>query len=139
MSLDGANGQCGGRPRVEFYDSSIPVSHRQMSKSSMTITMITTSSAAGEAIALHFQFPTKAKPGNEGLNIDILMKIKTVEDLFGEVKLTQFPTAFRMNEKGGMNELEFEKYMEDNLIRLYPDAADIPSMRVLLKVDSPPS
>ena len=64
LSLDGANGCCGGRPRVEFYDSSIPVSHRRPSKSSMTITMITGSAAAGgEAVASHFQFPTKAKPG----------------------------------------------------------------------------
>ena len=29
LSLDGANGHCGGRPRVEFYHSSLPASHRR--------------------------------------------------------------------------------------------------------------
>ena len=43
-----------------------------------------------------------------------------------------------MNEKGGMNEIEFEKYVEDNLTRLYPDSADLPGKRVMLKVDSGP-
>ena len=138
LSLDGANGRCGGRPRVQFYHSSIPVSHRRTSKSSMTITMITGSSAAGEAIAPHFQFPTKAKPENAKLNIDILTKMKKVEGVFGKPKLMSFPTTFQMNEKAGMNEIEFEKYVEDNIIRLYPDAADLPGKRVMLKVDSGP-
>ena len=116
LSLDGANGCCaGGRLRVEFYNSSMPVSHRRKFKSSMTITLITGSSAAGEAIAPHFQFPTKAKPGgNEKLKINILLKMKTADGLFGEVKVTQFPTIYRMNEKGGINKIEFERYVEDN-------------------------
>ena len=104
----------------------------------MTITMITGSSAAGEAIAPHFQFPTKAKPENAKLNIDILTKMKTVEGVFGKPKLTSFHTTFRMNDKGGMNEIEFEIYVEDNLIRLYPDAADLPGKRVMIEVDSGP-
>ena len=107
------------------------MTHRRTSKSSMVITLITGSSAAREAIAPHFQFPrTKAKPGNEKLNIDILAKTKTVESRFGKVKLTKFPTTYRMNE------IEFEKYVQDNLMRLYPDAADLPGERVMIKVDS---
>ena len=109
------------------------MSHRRTSKSSTTITQITGSSVAGEAIAApHFQFPTKAKPGNEKLHMNILLKLKIVDGLFGEVKVTQIPTTYRMNERGRLNEIEFEKYVRDNLMGLYPDAAKIPGKRVMM-------
>ena len=37
-----------------------------------------------------------------------------------------------------MDEAEFEKYVKNNIIPLYPDALDIPGKRVLVKVDSGP-
>ncbi len=37
-----------------------------------------------------------------------------------------------------MDEAEFEKYVKNNIIPLYPDALDIPCKRVLIKVDSGP-
>ena len=43
-----------------------------------------------------------------------------------------------MNGKGGMDEEEFAKYIECNIMRLYPDAADIPGRRVIVKLDSGP-
>ena len=43
-----------------------------------------------------------------------------------------------MNLKGGMDNLEFEKYVENNLLGLYPDAADVEGRRVIMKVDSGP-
>ena len=61
LSLDGLEGRCGGRPAVEFYDPNLPASYKRTSKLSVTITMITGSLAAGEPLAPHFQFPTKAK------------------------------------------------------------------------------
>jgi hypothetical protein len=41
-----------------------------------------------------------------------------------------------LNEKGGMDEAEFEKYVKNNIIPLYPDALDIPGKRVLVKTSS---
>jgi hypothetical protein len=43
-----------------------------------------------------------------------------------------------MNERGGMNTDEFEFYVKNSLLTLYPDAADVPGRRVLLKADSGP-
>jgi len=43
-----------------------------------------------------------------------------------------------MNEKGGMNEADLEKYVMAAILPLYPDAADVPGRRVLIKVDSGP-
>ena len=134
LSLDGANGCSGGRPRVEFYISSTYQQCHIEEHSSQA------PQSPDHWILSSWRSYCKAKPGNEKLNIDILAKMKTVEDLFGKWKLTKFPTTtYRMNEKRGMkNEIEFEKYVKDNLMRLYLDAADLPGKRVMIKVDSGP-
>jgi hypothetical protein len=41
-----------------------------------------------------------------------------------------------MNEKGGMNDEEFDKYIDNSIVPLYPDLEDTQGKRVLLKVDS---
>jgi hypothetical protein len=43
-----------------------------------------------------------------------------------------------MNEKEGMTDDEFKKYIEYSICPLYPDMEDKPGKRVLLKVDSGP-
>ena len=43
-----------------------------------------------------------------------------------------------MNEKGGVADVKFEKYIDNSIIPLYPDLEDTPGKRVLLKVDSGP-
>ena len=43
-----------------------------------------------------------------------------------------------MNEKGGMTDNEFDKYIDNSILPLYPDLEDTPGKRVLLKVDSGP-
>jgi hypothetical protein len=43
-----------------------------------------------------------------------------------------------MNKKGGMDNEEFAKYMQDSIATLFPDALDQPGRRVLLKVASGP-
>jgi hypothetical protein len=48
------------------------------------------------------------------------------------------PCTFGTNEKGSMNKDEFEEYMKNSLVTLYPKAADVPGRRVLLKADSGP-
>ena len=44
-----------------------------------------------------------------------------------------------MNDKGGMNEVEFEKYIWTEILRLYPDIVDVERKQVVLKFDSGPS
>jgi hypothetical protein len=43
-----------------------------------------------------------------------------------------------MNEKGGTNDKEFKRYINNTIIPLFPDMRDTPGKRVLLKVDSGP-
>ena len=56
LSLDGSQGNQGGRPEVSFYDPNLPRVGKSTSKSAKTTTMITGSTAAGKAILPHFQF-----------------------------------------------------------------------------------
>jgi hypothetical protein len=41
-----------------------------------------------------------------------------------------------MNEKLGMNNKEFERYIDNSIVPLYPDLEDRPGKIILLKVDS---
>ena len=41
-----------------------------------------------------------------------------------------------LNKKGGMNDEEFDKYIDNSIVLLYPDLEDTQGKGVLLKVDS---
>ncbi len=41
-----------------------------------------------------------------------------------------------MNGKGGMNNEEFERYIDNSIDPLFPDLEDTPGKCILLKVDS---
>ena len=43
-----------------------------------------------------------------------------------------------MNLKGGMDEMEFEKYVMTNIVDLYPDLSNTPRKRVMIKCNSGP-
>ena len=43
-----------------------------------------------------------------------------------------------LNKKGGMNNAEVKKYVENNLLHLFPNVVDEPGRRVCLKVDNGP-
>ncbi len=43
-----------------------------------------------------------------------------------------------LNEKGGMDQEEFEKYIHNSILPLFPDACDLPGKCVMIKVDSGP-
>ena len=49
-----------------------------------------------------------------------------------------WPVTFGSNEKGGMDNDEFEKYLMNSIVPLYPHARNRPGHRVMLKVDSGP-
>ena len=47
-----------------------------------------------------------------------------------------WPTTCSLNEKGGMDNDEFEENILHNIVCLYPDACDVQGNRVIIKVDS---
>jgi hypothetical protein len=112
-----------------------------MSKSSLTSTLITGSTAAGKVVPPHIQYQSKAKSVDTArIDIDIAKYMQQVLGKFGcdEVKTKTWPVTFGTNEKGGMDNKEFAKYMRGSIAPLFPDAVDEPGCRVLLKVDSGP-
>ncbi len=138
-TLDDTSGQAGGRPPVVFTAPDVPSGSTSVNKCSYKTTLIFGSTAAGEPIPLHFQFKTTAKT-NEGqrISIDWFRVCPRVRGKFGHEVPKDFPVTFGMNEKGGMNSVELQKYMKTAIFPLYPDIADTPGKRVLLKVDSGP-
>jgi hypothetical protein len=81
-----------------------------MLKTSLMLTLITGSSAAGKVFPSHIQLQLKAKSAGTA-QIDIGCK---------EVK--SWPSMYGTNEKGGMDNEEFTKYMQDSIAPLFPYA-----------------
>ena len=46
--------------------------------------------------------------------------------------------TFGLNENGGMDDIEFEKYIMNSIVPLFPHAAECCGKRVLIKIDSSP-
>jgi hypothetical protein len=137
--LDGNKGQRGGTPKVTFYDGGLPVGGVAASKTAQSTTLITGSSALGEVLPPHFQFSTTAKsPDTMRIKISTVQYMLNVKGTFGFENEQVFPCTYGLNEKGGMDAKEFEEYYMTNIVRLYPDAADVPGKRVMTKIDSGP-
>lgn len=139
LSLDGSQGNRGGRPEVIFFDPRFPQLGKATSKSALTTTMITGSNAAGEALPPHFQFQTKVLSAETTrIRYDVADFMPMVIGKFGADEVREWPTTYGMNEKGGMDNTKFEKYIKNSIVPLYPHARDEFGKRVLLKCDSGP-
>jgi hypothetical protein len=110
-----------------------------MSKSSLTSTLITGSTAAGEAFPPHIQFQSKAKSADTArIDVDVAEYVQLVRGTFGCGDEVLWPITFGTNEKGEMDNVEFLKFMRGSVAPLYPDACDEDGFRVMFKVDSGP-
>jgi hypothetical protein len=139
LVMDGSSSQRGGRPEVIFFSDALPNLGKARIKSSVATTMITGSTAAGEAIPPHFQFATAAQSAEtQRLNIQLDTFMVGIKGKFGHAEERLFPCTTAMNEKGGMDQKEFLEYFMHSLVPLFPDAEDIPGKRVMVKVDSGP-
>ena len=142
LSHDGSNGARGGRPEVFIYDPRLPLPGKRTSKCSSTTTMITGSTAAGEALPPHFQFQTSAKSDEtQRIWIDVAGLYPKVVMTSGTGTKHELDCTFGLNAKGGMDQDEFEKYMMLSLVDRLGEilgAADLPGKRVMVKCDSGP-
>jgi hypothetical protein len=137
--LDGSNGTQGGCPTVTFYDVRFSQLGSAMSKSALTTTMISWSSAAGELIPPHFQFQTTAQTAEaKAIRIKCLHYMLNVQAYFGYNKALSLPISFGFNHKGGMDDNDFFECLQLLIIKLYPDAAPVKGMWVAEKCDSGP-
>ena len=87
----------------------------------------------------HFQFSTNAKSEErEKIKLEVFKYLKQTKAKFGrDAEVWDDPTI-GLNEKGGMDDEEFEMYLINLLHVIYPDSSDKSGMRVLVKIDSGP-
>ena len=129
----------GGRPEIVLHDPRLPMAGRTTNKDSLTATLITGSNAAGEALPPHFQFQTKATAEErERLRSDVFAFSLQTIGKFGTEHERGWDCTFGMNTKGGMDDCEFESYIINSILPLYPNTLDRPGKRLILKCDSGP-
>ena len=139
LSLDGSNGVRGGRPEAVFWNPCLPRVGRATSKSAKTTTLITGSTGAGEALPAHMQFQTAAQSADtQRMRTETMEWIPKVRGKFGGDEVKDWSCTFGMNEKGGMDDEEFYKYIANSILPLYVNARDMPGYRVMIKADSGP-
>ena len=138
-SLDDTTGQRGGRPPMTFMAPDVCGGGTSVNKSGYSATIICGSNAAGEPYPPHFQLKTMAQTDEtQRLSVDWFVHCKNVVAQHGFPIRVSLPCTFGMNEKAGMNSIEFDKYLMKAIVPLYPDIEDKPGKRVILKVDSGP-
>jgi hypothetical protein len=139
ISLDQTDTQKCGRPSFVFYDPKMPRPGSSTNKSSLSLTLIVGGTVAGESIPPHFQLTTESQNEEvQAWSISIIKYMHDVNGQFGHDHARYHPCTFGINKRGGMNKEEFEQYVKNCLVTLYPDAADVPGKCVLLKADSGP-
>ena len=118
-----------------YHDICFPQLGKATSKSALTTTMISRSNPVGKLIPPHFQFQTAAQKAKaEVIWIEMLCHMLNVWAMFGHDKEVQsFPTALGLNNKGGMDNDKFFKYLQNSIMKLYPNAAPVKGRWVIIK------
>jgi hypothetical protein len=126
LSCYGSKMNAGGWPAVSFHDPHFPLTQRPAAKSSLSCTGIFGSNAAGEeCVPIHWQLPTAATTEDrEKLRFDFLPHVSSTRGRFGCEEERVWPCTIGMNKKGGMNNEEFDKYIDNSIAPLYPDLED---------------
>ena len=102
MSLDGGNDNQGGRPTVTYYDVRFPQLGKATSKLGLITTMIGRSNDAGKPIQTSAQTPDA-----EALHIECIRYMLNVQAAFGHEEIQSFPISLGLNNKGGMEDVDF--------------------------------
>ena len=127
ISLDGSKMRAGGRPAVSFYNPNLPLANRSVAKSLLACTGFFGSNAAGECMPSHWQLSTAVMAAErEKIRFEFLTHVQNTCGRFGYDEERIFPATIRTNEKGGMTDVEFDSYIKNSVIPLFPDLADRP-------------
>ena len=139
LSLGGSNRHRGGRPEALCYCPSLPQTGSYTGKSIMTTTLITGSTAAGEAIPPRFQFLAKAQTAEtEIFRVELVAYMPHFRGNFGAPEEQAWPITVVMNARVSMDDVEFDEYLSNSLIPLYPGAEDVKGKKVIFNLDSGP-
>eukprot|EP00804_Cyclotella_cryptica_P014587 CCRYP_020639-RA/>CCRYP_020639-RA protein AED:0.30 eAED:0.30 QI:0/0/0/1/0/0/3/0/271 len=137
LVLDRSKCNRGGRPEITFYSPNLSNLGQATIKTSVSTTMITGSTAAGEPIPPHFQFSTMAQSEDtQRVNIRMSAFFPRIKGTFGTDCEKEWPVTLGMNLKGGMERIQV--IFLNSIVPLFPDAQDVREKRVIMKVDSGP-
>ena len=70
--------------------------------------------------------------------MELVAYMPHVRGKFGAPEEQAWPITIGINARGGMDNVEFDEYLSNSLIPLYPGAGDVKVKRVLFKLDSGP-
>lgn len=102
-------------------------------------TMIAGCAAKAEALSPHFQFQTKAKTDDRArIRMEVAKYTLNVCGQFSLPEMTTKPSAFGLNEKGGMDDAEFEEYLMNSIVPFWPNVKPVKGYWVIIKADSGP-
>ena len=141
ITLDSTDPGVGGRPAAGLFHGRVANAPTQGAhKSSYAATMIGGAFASGEKFPEHFQLPSDAKElDREGFGIEFIEDMLLTKARYLGDNVRVFSATHGVNEKGGMNQHDFGKYIFKNFVPLVrDDVADIPGKRVVLLVDGGP-
>ncbi len=139
LSVDGTQERRGGQPEITLHDPRLPFNGKRANKDSLTVMLVCGSTATSEALPPDFQFQTKATTEErERLRNDVFKYCPQVYGQFGTESETLWDCLFGLNTKGVMDDCEFEQYIPNSILPLYPNMCNRPGKRLLLKCESGP-
>ena len=141
VSTDGTTKISGGRPstKLSSADTSLPKGASTGNKSGYSATFIGGSTVAGWPIPCHIQAKSSALAENQKISIGWFENTRNVRGIYGcGGKVVEKGISVGANPKAGMDTDEFEKYLTNRIMSLYPDAKDEKGKRVAIIVDSGP-
>jgi hypothetical protein len=88
---------------------------------------------------VHWQLPLSATAEKrERLHFKFFHQVPNTHGRFECEEEREWPGTVGMNEKGGMKDKEFERYINNSIVPLFSDLEDTPGKCILLKVESGP-
>ena len=139
LSLDGSSDEnAGGRPSITPTTTAVNESGTPTIKSGDAVTLMLC------AIGKEMVAPLVIFPSDASSKTNFKIPTKSIESFQQIVAQYGFPAArwhdsmFAISKKGGMNKLIFNEYINNYILPLIPDLADVPGKRVMIKADMGP-
>ena len=108
------------------------------------MTLIRGSSALGQPLLLHFQHIPRAGADNVRVNEDVFKRMRKARALSGNINSEgqcchkNWPITAGANAEDSLDGEEFKRRIQTNILKLHPNAADVPEKGVMTKVNGGP-
>ena len=138
FTLNGSDEVAGGRPSPHFTFDSVPEAGQPTQKSNQKCTVLQTINFADEALPPFIIFPTSSKKEEAKINAKTLKHFKQVKGRYGLKEYNCYDSYVALSKNGSMTNQLWSSFVIEFIMDLYPDAADKPGKRVIIKADNGP-